>query len=44
MTLGRARGEMAARIGRLLGVVGLLLAAAAAVALAFWGLLSLFAQ
>ncbi len=44
ITLGRARGGAAARIGSLLGIVGLLAAAAAAVALAFWGLLSLFAQ
>jgi len=44
MTLGRAGGEGAARIGRVCGIVGLLVAATAALALGFWGLLSLFAE
>jgi hypothetical protein len=43
LTLGRAGGEGAARIGRLLGVVAVLLGATAALAVGFWGLLSLFA-
>ena len=43
LTLGRARGEGAARVGRLLGVVGVLLAITAALAVGFWGLLTLFA-
>ena len=43
ITLGRAGGERAARIGRLLGIAGVLLAATAALALGFWGLLTLFA-
>ena len=44
ITLGRAGGERTARIGRLLGIVGLLMAATAGLALGFWGLLSLFAS
>ena len=44
ITLGRAGGAVAARTGRALGVVGILLALTAALALAFWGLLSLFAE
>jgi hypothetical protein len=44
ITLGRAGGGGAARTGRLLGVLALLLAGTAALALGFWGLLSLFAQ
>jgi len=44
ITLGRAGGAKTARIGRLLGIVGLLLAATAGLALGFWGLLSLFAS
>jgi hypothetical protein len=44
ITLGRAAGRDAARVGRLLGILGLLLAGTAALALGFWGLLSLFAQ
>jgi hypothetical protein len=38
-TLGRAGGEGAARAGRVLGVVGLCLAAAGAIAIGFYGLL-----
>jgi hypothetical protein len=41
-TLGRAGGLRAARIGRILGVLGVLVATTAALALGFWGLLSLF--
>lgn len=44
ITLGRAGGSVAARAGRILGVVGLLAAGTAALALGFWGLLSLFAE
>jgi hypothetical protein len=38
-TLGRAGGEGAARAGRVLGVIGLCLAASGAIAIAFYGLL-----
>jgi hypothetical protein len=44
ITLGRAGGEGAARAGRALGILGLLVAATSALALGFWGLLSLFAS
>jgi hypothetical protein len=44
ITLGRAGGKGAARTGRLLGILGLILAGTAALALGFWGLLSLFAE
>jgi hypothetical protein len=44
ITLGRAGGEGAARIGRILGVAAVLLAATAALAVGFWGLLTLFAD
>jgi hypothetical protein len=44
ITLGRAGGKGAARAGRLLGILGILAAVTAALALGFWGLLSLFAQ
>lgn len=44
ITLGRAGGEGLARVGKVLGIVGLLLAATAALALGFWGLLSQFAE
>jgi hypothetical protein len=44
ITLGRAGGEGAARAGRALGIVGLLVAGTSALALGFWGLLSLFAS
>lgn len=44
ITLGRAGGKGAARVGRLLGILGLLVAGTAALALGFWGLLSLFAE
>ena len=43
ITLGRAGGEGMARVGRVLGILGVLLAATAALALGFWGLLTLFA-
>jgi hypothetical protein len=43
LTLGRAGGAGAARIGRLLGVGAILLAITAALAVGFWGLLTLFA-
>jgi hypothetical protein len=43
ITLGRARGGQAARAGRLLGLLGVLLGATAALALGFYGLLTLFA-
>jgi hypothetical protein len=41
-TLGRAGGERLIRIGKLLGLLGLCLAAAATVALAFYTLLRVF--
>jgi hypothetical protein len=44
ITLGRAGGGAAARAGRFLGILGLLVAATAALALGFWGLLSMFAE
>ncbi len=44
ITLGRAGGRGAARAGRLLGILALLLAATASLALGFWGLLTLFAS
>ena len=44
ITLGRAGGATAARVGRILGIIGLLVAGTAALALGFWGLLALFAQ
>jgi hypothetical protein len=44
ITLGRAGGEGAARAGRALGIVGLIVAGTSALALGFWGLLSLFAS
>jgi hypothetical protein len=43
LTLGRAGGEGAARVGRALGILGVLLAITAALAVGFWGLLTLFA-
>ena len=43
-TLGRSGGERAARVGRWLGIAGLCLALAAALALGFFGLLKLFAS
>jgi hypothetical protein len=43
ITLGRAGGAGAARAGRLLGILGLLVGATAALALGFYGLLTLFA-
>jgi hypothetical protein len=44
LTLGRAGGATTARIGRLLGVLGVLLAITAGLAVGFWGLLTLFAD
>jgi hypothetical protein len=44
ITLGRAGGERSARVGRALGVVGVLFGATAALALGFYGLLALFAD
>jgi len=43
MTLGRSGGAGAARVGRVLGIAGLLLCGTAALALGFYGLLALFA-
>jgi len=43
ITLGRAGGRATARIGRLLGLAGILICATAALALGFYGLLALFA-
>jgi hypothetical protein len=44
LTLGRAGGATTARVGRLLGILGVLLAITAALAVGFWGLLTLFAD
>jgi hypothetical protein len=44
ITLGRAGGEGAARVGRALGILGVLIGATAALALGFYGLLALFAD
>jgi hypothetical protein len=43
-TLGRSGGEVAARVGRWLGVVALWIAASTGLALAFYALLTLFAD
>jgi hypothetical protein len=43
ITLERAGGEGAARVGRALGVLGVLIGATVALALGFYGLLALFA-
>jgi hypothetical protein len=43
ITLGRAGGEGAARTGKALGILGMLLGVTAALALGFYGLLTLFA-
>ena len=43
LTIGRAGGASTARIGGLLGIIGILLATTAALAVGFWGLLTLFA-
>jgi hypothetical protein len=43
ITLGRAGGEGMARAGRVLGGLGILVAATAALAVGFYGLLTLFA-
>lgn len=44
ITLGRAGGGRTAGIGRVLGILGVLVAATAALAVGFWGLLALFAD
>jgi hypothetical protein len=44
ITLGRAGGGGVAAAGRFLGILGLLVAGTAALALGFWGLLSMFAE
>jgi hypothetical protein len=41
-TLGRVGGEAAARVGRLLGLISLILGLTAALALGFYALLNLF--
>lgn len=43
-TLGRSGGERAARAGRLFGMLAVWIAATTALALAFYGLLTLFAD
>ena len=43
ITLGRAGGERAARIGRAVGILGVLVGVTAALALGFYGLLTVFA-
>ena len=43
LTIGRVGGASTARIGRVLGIVGVLFATTAALAVGFWGLLTLFA-
>jgi hypothetical protein len=43
ITLGRAGGEGTARVGRVLGTLGVLVGATAALAIGFYGLLALFA-
>jgi hypothetical protein len=43
ITLGRAGGERTAQVGRVLGILGLLIASTAALALGFYGLLAAFA-
>jgi hypothetical protein len=43
LTLGGAGGQGTARVGRAVGVLGVLLAITAALAVGFWGLLTLFA-
>jgi hypothetical protein len=44
MTLGRAGGERAARIGRLLGILGICVGITGALALGFYALLTIFAD
>jgi hypothetical protein len=44
ITLGRVGGEGTARVGRALGLLGLLVGATTALALGFYGLLVLFAD
>jgi len=43
-TIGRSGGEGAARTGRLLGWIGLTMGAVAALSVAFYGLLTIFAK
>jgi len=43
LTLGRAGGARTARVGSLLGIIGVLLGMTATLAVGFWGLLTLFA-
>ena len=43
ITLEQAGGEGAARVGRVLGMLGVLIGATVALALGFYGLLALFA-
>jgi hypothetical protein len=43
-TLGRSGGGTAARAGRILGVLGICMALTAALAIGFYGLLTLFAD
>jgi hypothetical protein len=43
ITLGRAGGEGAARVGRAFGILGVVIGATAALAIGFYGLLALFA-
>ena len=43
ITLGRAGGERTARIGQAVGTLGVLVAVTGALALGFYGLLTLFA-
>ncbi len=44
LTLGRAGGERAAQVGRILGVLGICVGITGALSLAFYGLLTLFAD
>jgi hypothetical protein len=44
ITLEQAGGEGAARVGRALGILGVLIGATVALALGFYGLLALFAD
>lgn len=44
ITLGRAGGERTAQIGRLLGILGICVGITGALALGFYGLLTLFAD
>jgi hypothetical protein len=44
ITLGRAGGQGAARVGRALGILGILVGVTAGLAVGFYGLLTLFAD